>query len=84
MKHLNLEAVEEILEGKISKNPKRFECANGVVFTVNNMNEEVEEYFSSRGVEFYQLGNGIFYTETIMSISEFSQLDYILHTQRVA
>lgn len=84
MKNLEIKTVEEILKGKISNNPNRFEEANGIVFSVNNMNDELEAYFSSRGIEIHELCNGIFYTETVMSVSEFEQLDYILHIKQVA
>jgi hypothetical protein len=84
MKNLDIKAVEEILKGRISKNPNRFEEANGIVFSVNNMTDELEEYFNGYGIEFYELCSGIYYTETIMTVSEFEQLDHILHTKKVA
>lgn len=84
MQHLNLQVVEEILEGQISTNPHRFEAANGIVFSVNVMDEEVMDYLAGHGVEWYKLVSGIYYTETIMSIPEFEQLDYILYVLPVA
>lgn len=80
-----LNTVEEILKGKISKNPNRFEEANGIVFTMNQKDsEEIYEYFNSRGVEYHDLKDGSFYTETIMSVVEFSNLKYVAKYHKVA
>jgi hypothetical protein len=84
MKNLNITVVEELLEGKISNNPDRFDCANGIVFSVNEMNEDIADYFNCYGVEFHELVNGIYYTETIMTVSEFSDLKYINNYKRIA
>lgn len=84
MRYLDSQTVEEMLEGKISKNPNRFEEANGIVFSVNNMDENVMNYLSMRGIEFHELVNGIYYTETVMSVVEFGNLDYILYTLKIA
>jgi hypothetical protein len=84
MKNLDITVVEEMLKGRISKNPNRFEEANGIVFSVNEMNEEIEDYFNYRGIEIYKLVNGIYYTETVMSTAEFSNLDYLLHYKQIA
>jgi hypothetical protein len=84
MKNLDLTTVEEMLKGRISKNPNRFEEANGIVFSVNEMTEEIEEYFNGHGVEFYKLVNGIYYTETVMSVGEFSNLNHLLHYKQIA
>lgn len=84
MRNLDITAVEEMLKGRISKNPNRFEEANGIVFSVNEMTEEIEDYFRYRGIEIYKLVNGIYYTETIMSVGEFSNLDHLLHYKKIA
>jgi hypothetical protein len=84
MKNLDIAVVEEMLKGRISKNPNRFEEANGIVFSVNEMTEEIEDYFNYRGIEIYKLVNGIYYTETIMSTGEFSNLDHLIHYKQIA
>lgn len=84
MRNLDITVVEEMLKGRISNNPNRFECANGIVFSVNEMNEEIEDYFNYRGVEIYKLVNGIYYTETVMSTAEFGNLDHLLHYKQIA
>jgi hypothetical protein len=84
MQHLTLEVVEKMLEGKISKNPNRFQEANGIVFYVGEMTDEAKSYFSARGVEFHHLNDGIYYTETVMSLPEFAQLDYVLQARQIA
>jgi hypothetical protein len=84
MKNIDLVTVEEILKGRISKNPNRFEEANGIVFSVNEMSDEIEDDFLSRGVEIYKLVNGIYYTETVMSTGEFSNLDYVMDYKVIA
>jgi hypothetical protein len=84
MRNLDINIVEEMLEGKISKNLNRFECANGIVFSVNNMNDQVKEYFADRGIEHHELVSGIYYTETIMTAAEFSNLDHVMYTKKLA
>jgi hypothetical protein len=84
MKHVTIAVVEEMLQGKISNNPNRFEAANGVMFAVNKMTEEVASYFSAMGVEYHELVKDIFYTETVMSTAEFSQLDYVMNIKHLA
>lgn len=84
MKNINLSVVEEILKGRISKNPNRFEEANGIVFSVNEITEEIEDYFYYRGIEIYKLVEGIYYTETILSAGEFSNLDYVMDYKQIA
>ncbi|MGG3471501.1 hypothetical protein ABES02_29055 [Neobacillus pocheonensis] len=68
----------------ISKNSKRFEEANGIIFTVNEMTDEIKEYFDGRGIEFHELINGIYYTETVMSMTEFKQLENIIQIKHIA
>jgi hypothetical protein len=84
MRHLDLKTIEEILRGKVSTNPKRFECANGIVFSLNNINDNVLDYLSSRGIEIHELDKGIYYTETVMTAMEFEGLDYISHVIQIA
>jgi hypothetical protein len=84
MKNLDLVTVEEMLKGRISKNPNRFEEANGIVFSVNEMTEEMEDYFYNRGIEFYTLVSGIYYTETILSATEFGSLDNVMDYKQIA
>jgi CRISPR/Cas system-associated endonuclease Cas3-HD len=84
MQHITIEVVEEILNGKISTNPSRFEEANGIVFSVHDMSEPMADYFRPRGVEFHELVSGIYYTETVMSFAEFVQLAPIMHAKQVA
>ncbi|MDH6674380.1 hypothetical protein M2277_005072 [Paenibacillus sp. LBL] len=84
MRHLTIEVIEEMLKGRISTNPNRFEEANGIVFSVNETTQEVLEYFESRGIELYELVKDIFYTETIMTVSEFENLKYVMHVKHIA
>lgn len=84
MQKLTLQTVEEILKGKISKNPNRFNCANGIVFSVNKMTDDIHSYFSERGIEINELVSGIYYTETVMSVAEFEQLDHVMNAKHIA
>ncbi|WP_240416607.1 hypothetical protein [Paenibacillus periandrae] len=86
MTNNELEIVEEILEGKISTNPNRFESANGIVFTLNQEYDspEIREYFNSRGVEYHELNDGSFYTETVMTGVEFVNLQYVQEYIQIA
>lgn len=84
MRHLTIEVIEEMLKGRISSNPSRFEEANGIAFSVNETTQEVLEYFESRGIELYELVKDIFYTETIMTVSEFENLKYVMHVKHIA
>ncbi|HWO74425.1 MULTISPECIES: hypothetical protein [Bacillus] len=84
MRHLDLKTIEEILRGKISTNPKRFECANGIVFSLNNRSGNALDYLSSRGIEIHELVKGIYYTETVMTVIEFEGLDCISHVIQIA
>lgn len=80
----NLQVIETMLEGRISKNPRRFDSANGIVFEINREDDFYEEYFRAHGVELYHLNRNVFYTETVMSISEFDQLLYVENAYQVA
>lgn len=84
MEHLDLKAVEKILDGKISKNPHRFEAANGLLFSLEFINKDTIDYFLSRGVEFHKVADGVFYTETVMSIPEFERLDNVFNVISIA
>lgn len=84
MKKLSLLEIETILKGQISTNPRRFEYANGIVFTANCSLEEMHEFLCERGVEFSTLEPNFYYTETIMSAVEFSLLDVIDEIHKVA
>lgn len=86
MNNTELDIIERILEGKISTNPNRFEEANGIIFTINQEfdNAEIREYFNNRGVEYHALNDGSFYTETVMSGSEFVKLEYVSWYKQIA
>lgn len=85
MKSKELEIVEKKLEGKISKNPNRFESANGIIFKLNQDNSlEINEYFNSMGIEYYDWDDGMYYTETIMTGVEFSKLKYVSEYLQIA
>lgn len=83
-RNFNLEDVEYILGNAISRNESRFDSANGIVFSVDDMNPDIEEYFNSYGIEIHHLQYDIYYTETIMSVSEFAQMDHVVEYQQVA
>lgn len=85
MKSKELEIVEKKLDGKISKNPNRFESANGIIFKLNQDNSlEINEYFNSMGIEYYDWDDGMYYTETIMTGVEFSKLKYVSEYLQIA
>lgn len=83
---LHLSLIENYLEGRLSKNPKRFEEANGIVFAVDTKYDAttLHDYFLQRGIEFHSLDDGFYYTETIMSLVEFEYLEPVLFCKVIA
>lgn len=84
MKNMALSTIETTLKGQISTNPRRFKTANGIVFTSRCSLDEMHEDLCGRGVEFLSLEPNLYYTETIMSVVEFSQLEVVAEIHKGA
>lgn len=77
MEYIELDLVESILKNNISSNKDRFDSVNGIAFVSDLSVPDIFSFFRDYGIEVNDLGNGIFYTETVMTSVEFSNLDHV-------
>lgn len=80
---IGIQDIEKQLEGKISSNRNRFEEVNGVVFSLEHIDPYVTGYFAERGIEIHELENGLYYSETVMGVADFEDLDYVKFIHKV-